>query len=358
MRLTTPPRDRGDAAASGTRPRWRRRVLVIAVVVGVIVLQRDRIVELPEAAAALLAARPGWVAVVAAASAMSYVMAAIAMIGTVGPSVPFGAAFLVQIATGATTLAAPAGLGSAGLNVWYLEREGLPRHDAVTSAVLNGLAGGAVHVVGMVIAFVSLSHLVARPSLTSVVDGPLLAAVAGLALLSAGIVLILTVRRSPHFMADLRASVLASWRTAQQLLRRGDRLAPLIGGSVGLTLANGFTLWASAQALGLPLDLPTAIAIELTVEALAGLSPTPGGAGVAEAAGIQGLILVGATPATAIAVVLLHRAATTWLPALPGVLAVRQLRATVGGRFIASLCAVPHPQDVVVDLSQRELVSA
>jgi hypothetical protein len=258
----------------GSRPRWRRRALVIAVLVGVTVLQRDRIAELPEAATALLAARPGWVAVVAAASAMGYVMAAFAMIGTVGPRVPFGAALLVQVATGATTLAAPAGLGSAGLNVWYLEREGLPRHDAVTSALLNGLAGGAVHVAGMVIAFASLSHLIARPSLPSVVDGPLPAAVAGLAVLSAGIVLILAVRRSPHVSADLRASVLAGWRTARQLLRRGDRLALLVGGSVGLTLANGLTLWASAQALGLPLDLPTAIAIELIVEALAGLSPT------------------------------------------------------------------------------------
>jgi uncharacterized membrane protein YbhN (UPF0104 family) len=336
---------------TGARPRWRRRALVIAVVVAAAVLQRGRIAELPEAATALLAARPGWIAVVAAASAISYVMAAFAMIGTVGPRVPFGAALLVQVATGAATLAAPAGLGSAGLNVWYLEREGLPRHEAVTSAVLNGLAGGAVHVVGMAIAFVSLSHLVARPSVPPVVDGPLPVAAAALALVTVTTGLTVAVRRLPRATADLRASVLAGWSTARRLLRRGDRLAPLIGGSVGLTLANGFTLWASAQALGLPIDLPTAIAIELTVEALAGLSPTPGGAGVAEAAGIHGLILVGASPATAIAVVLLHRAATTWLPALPGVLALRRLRAPIREPSAGPHVAVPQPEDPVVDLT-------
>jgi uncharacterized membrane protein YbhN (UPF0104 family) len=341
---------------AGTRPRWRRRALVIAVVVGVTVLQRDRIAELPEAAAALLAARPGWVAVVAAASAMSYVMAALAMIGTVGPRVPFGAAVLVQIATGAATLAAPAGLGSAGLNVWYLEREGIPRHEAVTSAVLNGLAGGAVHVVGMAIALTAFSHLVARPSLSTVTNGRAVT-IAALALSIAGIVLTLAVRRAPHRTAGVRASVHAGWRTARQLLRRGDRLAPLVGGSVGLTLTNGLTLWASAQALGLPLDLPTAIAIELVVEALAGLSPTPGGAGVAEAAGIQGLILLGAPPATAIAVVLLHRAATTWLPALPGVLALRRLHATAGERPGASHGVVP-PAECEIDLVELEPVCA
>jgi glycosyltransferase 2 family protein len=343
---------------AGARPRWHRRALVIGVVVAATLLQRERIAELPEAATALLAARPGWIVVVAAASAISYVMAAFAMIGTVGPRVPFGAALLVQVATGAATLAAPAGLGSAGLNVWYLEREGLPRHEAVTAAVLNGLAGGAVHVVGMAVALVSLSHLVARPSVPSVVDGPLPVAVAALALVAVAIGTRVAVRRVPRATADLAASMRAGWSTARQLLRRGDRLAPLVGGSVGLTLANGLTLWASVQALGLPIDLPTAIAIELTVEALAGLSPTPGGAGVAEAAGIQGLILVGAPPATAIAVVLLHRAATTWLPALPGVLALRRLHATAREPLVGPHVAMPAQDELVVELAQRELVSA
>jgi glycosyltransferase 2 family protein len=341
--------------AAGARPRWQRRALVIGIVVAATLLQRDRIAELPEAATALLAARPGWIAVVAAASAISYVMAAFAMIGTVGPRVPFGAALLVQVATGAATLAAPAGLGSAGLNVWYLERVGLPRHEAVTAAVLNGLAGGAVHLVGMAIALVSLSHLVARPSVPSVV-GPLPVAV--LASVTVAIGLTVAVRRSPRGAADLRASMLAGWSTARQLLGRGDRLAPLVSGSVGLTLTNGLTLWASAQALGLPIDLPTAIAIELIVEALAGLSPTPGGAGVAEAAGIQGLILVGAPPATAIAVVLLHRAATTWLPALPGLFALRRLQRTVREPLTGPHVAMPEPNDLVVDLTRCELVHA
>lgn len=343
---------------SGARSRWHRRVLVTGVVVAATVLQRDHITELPEAATALLASRPGWVAVVAVASVISYLMAAFAMIGSVGPRLPFGRVFLVQVATGATTLAAPAGLGSAGLNVWYLEREGLTRHQAVAAAVLNGVAGGAVHAIGMIIAFASLSHLLARPSLSPVTASPLHVALGALVVAAAGIGLTVAVRRSPQAIFDLCASVLAGWWSTRQLFRRRDRLAPLLGGSVGLTITNGVTLWASARALGLPLDLPTAIAIELTVEALAGLSPTPGGAGVAEAVGIQGLILVGAPPATAIAVVLLHRAATTWLPALPGFLALRRLRATLGERPTGPHGGVPAQQGVVAVSDRREPLPA
>lgn len=73
------------------------------IVVAATVFQRDRIGELPEAATALLASRPGCVAVVAGASVVSYLMASFTMVGSVGPTLPFGKVLLVQVATGATT---------------------------------------------------------------------------------------------------------------------------------------------------------------------------------------------------------------------------------------------------------------
>jgi uncharacterized membrane protein YbhN (UPF0104 family) len=302
----------------------RRWPLIAVVVLAALFLQRQQLAELPLAIEALGRSEWRWVAAAATASMITYVMAALAMVGTIGRHVPFRQALQVQVAGGAATLAAPAGLGNAGLNVWFLERLGEDRREAVAAAVRNGVAGGLVHVVGLLVVVWQLPNLIAldpQQLHAAAVRGSRIAVGLGVVLA----VLAITQRaRLTRFRADAGHG----WRSTVTLLRRPRRAAPLFLGSIGLTLSYGVTLWASAHALGVPIGLPTAIALELVVEALGGLAATPGGVGVVEVAAVEGLLLLGADPAQALAVVVLHRLLTFWLPALPGIISLRRLQAT------------------------------
>ena len=52
------------------------------------------------------------------------------------------------------------GIGAAGINIWFLERVGLARRDAVAATLRNGLAGGVVHVIALAIVVVKLPELI------------------------------------------------------------------------------------------------------------------------------------------------------------------------------------------------------
>jgi glycosyltransferase 2 family protein len=315
----------------------RRWPLVVVVVLVALLLQRDRLSELPMAIETLGRSEWRWVVGAAIASMVTYLMAAFAMVGTVGRHIPFRQALQVQVAGGAATLIAPAGLGSAGLNVWFLERLGEDRSEAVAAAVRNGVAGGLVHVVGLIVVVWQLPSLIA---LDPHQVRSLVVLSARIAIVTGALVAVLAVTQR-HRLERLRSDVRQGWRTTVSLLRLPRRAAPLILGSVGLTLSYGVTLWASAHALGVPIDLPTAIALELVVEALGGLAATPGGVGVVEVAAVEGLLLLGADPAQALAVVLLHRLLTFWLPAVPGLVTLRRLPTTVPAEpcdFVAGRC--------------------
>lgn len=299
-----------------------RRSVPVLVVAAAIWFQRAHLAEVPAAARVLGGSSLGWIVMALLASAATYAMAAFAMMGTVHQEVSFGRALQVQVASGFTTLAAPAGLGAAGLNVWFLERIGVPRAESVAATVRNGVAGGVVHVLGLAVVVALLPGLIdVDPSTVRrlAARGTATIAVVAVVLAAFGWWRREQTRSLLHAVRD-------AWTTTRSLLRRGDRASALVGGSLGLTLSYGLTFWACAQAVGIPLDLPTAIAIELVVEALGALSATPGGVGVVEAAALQGLLLAGAALTPALAAVLLHRLVTFWLPALPGALLLRRLR--------------------------------
>ena len=312
--------------ASGRRGSLCRVLVIVAVVAVAVVLQRRHLAELPWAFTAVRHADPVWLAVGVAGSVITYVMAALAMKGTVHRRLSFRQLFQVQVAAGVTTIAAPGGLGSAGLNVWFLERVGVERPEALAAALRSRVAGGAVHIAGLAVVVWQLPHLLDVDA--GRVVGVLMTVTK--VVVVAAVVLAVVAHRRREDVARLWTATVHAWSTTVSLLGRRDRLRELIGGSIGLTLAYGVTLWACANAVGVPLDLPTAMAIELTVQALGAVSATPGGVGVVEAAGLQGLLLAGADPAAALAVVLLHRSVTFWLPALPGAVALRSLRRMLG----------------------------
>ena len=88
------------------------------------------------------------------------------------------------------------------------------------------------------------------------------------------------------------------------LRRPGRRPLLLLGGSAGVTTAQGCVLVASLEAFGVHLPVVTVLAVFVAGSAVAAAAPTPGGLGALEAALVGGLAQVGAPTTPAIAAVL------------------------------------------------------
>jgi membrane-associated phospholipid phosphatase/uncharacterized membrane protein YbhN (UPF0104 family) len=264
-----------------------------------------------------------WLAVTAAVGAVTYLMAAISLIGAAGQSLAIGRTWAVQLAAAFTNRLAPAGLGGMATNVRYLEAAGVPRPAAVGAIGLNSVAGFLVHLVGVLLIVPLLGtgnthfHL-SGPDFPDL--WPVLIVVAG-ALTAIG--LVFWGSRIRHHAASF---VGAALRALADVIRRPRAAAALFLGSAGVTAGYAFALAATAQAMSLRLSLSAIVAIYLGGAAVAAAAPTPGGLGALEAALVAGLTAAGAATGPAVATVLAYRLITYWLPVLPGLVAFRVLR--------------------------------
>ena len=272
---------------------------------------------------ALRGAQWTWLLAVAGISALTYLMAAVALIGAAGQRLALGRTWAVQLAVAFTNRLAPAGLGGMATNVRYLEATGTPRSAAVAAISLDAVAGFLVHAIGLA-AIVPLLHSGGAGLHFSGPDLPdrwrlLLAAIA--VLVAAGIV---------RWGRALRRHIGPPLRTAGSALvitmRRPSSAAALFLGSAGVTAGYALALVATCRAFGIGLGITTIIAVYLGAAAIGSVAPVPGGLGALEAALAAGLVAAGARTGPAIAAVLTYRLVTYWLPVVPGFVSYRLLR--------------------------------
>ena len=264
-----------------------------------------------------------WLAVTAVAAALTYLMAAIALIGAASQRLAVGRTWAVQVAAAFTNRLAPAGLGGMATNVRYLEAAGVARPAAVAAVGLSSVAGFLVHLLGVLLILPLLgaggTHF--RLSGPDFPDHWLLLLVVTGALAAIG---------AFRWGGRIRARVAPTARTALKSLadvaRRPKSAVALFGGAAGVTAGYTCALAATAQAMSLGLPLTTIVAIYLGGAAVAAVAPTPGGLGAIEAALVAGLTAAGAATGPAVATVLAYRLITYWLPVVPGVVALRVLR--------------------------------
>jgi uncharacterized protein (TIRG00374 family) len=113
-------------------------------------------------------------------------------------------------------------------------------------------------------------------------------------------------------------------RFRRQLLvyrRRPLRLLAALATSTVLTISNVCCLWFCAQALGVHASLFVMLIIFSFGIGLSTAAPTPGGIGGMEAGLWAGLVAYHTPHGLALAVVLLYRLVSYWLPLLLGVVA-------------------------------------
>ena len=109
------------------------------------------------------------------------------------------------------------------------------------------------------------------------------------------------------------------------VLHSPAKLALVVGGQILVQLLFAATLGAACLAFGADVPFTTLLLVNIASSALSGLVPAPGGLGVAEATLAGALTATGVPSATAIAATLTYRLVTTWLPPVPGWIALHAL---------------------------------
>ncbi|MGW4491214.1 lysylphosphatidylglycerol synthase transmembrane domain-containing protein [Streptomyces sp. NPDC004376] len=265
----------------------------------------------------------GWVAAAVGFSALSYVAAAMALLGFVPERVPFVRTVAAQVAGSFVKIVAPAAVGGVALNTRFLQRQGVRPGLAVASVGASQLFGLGCHIL-MLLSFGYLTGTEKTPSLSpsrTVIAGLLTVAVLVLVVTSVPLLRKFVVTRVRSLFAGVVPRML-------DVLQRPQKLVTGIGGMLLLTGCFVMCLDASIRAFGdesAHLSIASVAVVFLAGNALGSAAPTPGGVGAVEATLTVGLIAVGLPKEVAAPAVLLFRLLTLWLPVLPGWLSFNHL---------------------------------
>ncbi|MFJ9178207.1 lysylphosphatidylglycerol synthase domain-containing protein [Streptomyces sp. NPDC102360] len=259
----------------------------------------------------------GWVGLAVLFSALSYVAAAMSLLGFVPERVPFMRAVAAQVAGSFVKIVAPAAVGGVALNTRFLQRSGVRPGLAVASVGASQLFGMGSHIL-LLLTFGYLTGTEKTPSLSpsrTVIAGLLTVAVLVLVMTSIPFLRKFVVTRVRSLFAGVVPRML-------DVLQRPRKLLTGIGGMLLLTACFVMCLDASIRAFGdettTTISLASVAVVFLAGNALGSAAPTPGGVGAVEATLTVGLIAVGLPKEVAAPAVLLYRLLTLWLPVLPG----------------------------------------
>jgi uncharacterized membrane protein YbhN (UPF0104 family)/tRNA A-37 threonylcarbamoyl transferase component Bud32 len=294
------------------RFRWRTVVSAAALTLAAFLLvgQLSKVNLL----GALRGADYGWFAVALAASATTYFASSVNLVAFVPQRVSVLKGALVELAGAFVGLVTPPTLGHVAVNGRYLRRQGIDTATAAGAVALSQIVNFLL-TLGLLLVVVLLTgtgvgslKILPGPGLLIVVGA--LAGLFGLSLLVPVTRRLFSERAWPRFKQSLPQLVDA--------LSQPLRLLAGIGGNLLLTASYVVALLASLHAVGAhPAILGTA-AIYMAGNTVGAAAPTPGGLGAVETVLAAGLTAIGIPAHEAVPAVLIFRAATFWLPILPG----------------------------------------
>ncbi|MDI3417009.1 lysylphosphatidylglycerol synthase transmembrane domain-containing protein [Streptomyces luteolus] len=269
-------------------------------------------------------AKWGWVLAAVGFSALSYVAAAMALLGFVPERVPFVRTVAAQVAGSFVKIVAPAAVGGVALNTRFLQRAGVRSGLAVASVGASQLFGLGSHIL-LLLTMGYLTGTEKTPELT-----PSRTVIAGLLTVAVLVLVVTAIPFLRQFVATRLRSLFAGVVPRMlDVLQRPQKLITGIGGMLLLTAMFVLCLDASVRAFStdetVSLSLAGVAVVFLAGNALGSAAPTPGGVGAVEATLTFGLVAIGLPKEVAAPAVLLYRLLTLWLPVLPGWLCFNHL---------------------------------
>lgn len=344
-------RDRSRALGAGPRLALDRRVVMVVLAVGAVVLwwgvvtNRDASHDWGGGTSTALnaAGTAGAALVLCALAAAHYLASALALKAASGARLPWRESYLNQLAAAAANRVTPGGLGGAAVNARYLTRRGVPALRAVGALAALSVVGAFADLVLLVVVVLLILvtgtwHGPALGSAGRVLSSDL-AWLSGVAdrhadlIVGASVLTLLVVALALRCSRPARRRVLHAVRTGlaevSALRSRPRDLVVAASASAGTTLVLGCALVATLAVVAGPSVLAGTLpllAAYLVGAAVGSALPVPGGVGTTDAALIGALMATGVPPGHAVPAVLVFRVVTFWAPAALGVLALPHLR--------------------------------
>ena len=120
--------------------------------------------------------------------------------------------------------------------------------------------------------------------------------------------------------------IVRATRTVWDAVKTPSRLALLVFGNIVAQCFYAGSLLACLHAFGASVDFWTLLALNIGISTIASLVPIPGGGTAVSSVGLAGMLTAfGVPPAASGAAVLAHQLAVTYIPAIPGWFATRDL---------------------------------
>jgi undecaprenyl-diphosphatase len=306
--------------------RVKPRTLVMAALMAVAVyVLLPQLADLPRMIEAIRDADPRFAVAALAASIVTYLGAGMAITGASPNRIRLVPATAVAVAATFVGALAPPGVAHAGLNVRFLQKQGLPAPTAISATAAKEVAVGVVHVVVLaILAIIAGSSGALREELDRLPSIQTVGIVLAVLLAVIGVAAAI-----PKVRALVRDSMLPAVRESVASLRETASspalMVTLFTGGLILQLGYIAALYFAVTALGGGVGFVTVGLIYLTVGSAASVAPTPGGVGAVEAVLLAALTGVGLGAATALAAVFLFRLVTFWIPIPIGGLSFRIL---------------------------------
>jgi undecaprenyl-diphosphatase len=246
---------------------------------------------------------------------------AISLMGAVPMNLPLLRTAELQLSMSFSNLAVPA-VGGMAAQVRFLQKQGMDVASAVAS---GGLLATVGDVAGEIMLLVVALELTPTKYDTARIDTNKLADIALIAIL-----VIVAVAGLIVGIPRLRRAVATPARNAGSAiwgaLRSPRRVALLLGGSIVNALLGAAVFLACIVSLGSSVNFWALLSMNIVIGTVASLIPMPGGGAAVSSVGMSGALAAAGVPIeVAVASSLLHQIITSYLPAIPGWFATKDL---------------------------------
>jgi uncharacterized membrane protein YbhN (UPF0104 family) len=262
-----------------------------------------------------------WVLLALVLAQASFVGSGISVRGAVAAPLPLLPCVVLQSAIKFVNLTVPSSAGRIGMNLRFLQRQGVPSAQALVAGAVDDTSETIVQagLYLVALAFVNVDLDTSQFGGAGP-DRALLVGI-GIALLASATAVFAVPRMRNKVMPGIRNALSGLWSVARDRRKRIE----LFGGNVLSELTYALALGATCFAYGVHLSLAELVFVNTSASVLSSLIPVPGGIGAAEAALSAGLIAIGVDESTAFAVAITQRIVTFYLPPVWGYFSLRWL---------------------------------
>jgi undecaprenyl-diphosphatase len=266
-------------------------------------------------------AQIGWLVVALAGTLLTNVAAAIGLMGTVPINLPLVRTTELQLSMSFANLAVP-GVGGTASQVRFLQRQGMDLPAAVASGgflASFGTVGTQLLLLGLAIELAPKTYSSAQINVGKYANVGLIALLVIVAVVG---VAIGVPRIRKIVVPPTRNALSAVWSA----LRSPRRLLLLVGGNVVYALITAAVFQACLAAFGSSANFWTLLSFTIVIGTIASLIPIPGGGTAVTSVGMSGALAAAGVPVeAAVAAALINQVVVSYLPALPGWFATKDL---------------------------------